>query len=174
MYWIHLGLIPTALLGHSLGEYVAATVAELVSPREALALVVGRALLIRDNLVQGEWGMMAMSPKSWTQIREQAQAEGIVVSAINSVNQLVVSGPRSTLKTLQARVSDCILLDIPYGYHSPQMASIVPAFRAHIAKQRFSKPKFEFVSSVTAERLSSMETGGESHQIGRASCRERV
>ena len=150
---MNLGLVPTAILGHSLGEYVAAAVAEIVPLRGALTLVLRRAQLIREQLPPGEWGMMALSPQTWAQLSEAAAKDGVVVAAVNSPRQLVVSGPLPALRALEEQAPDGTLLAVPYGYHSPQLAPIVPSFLGPISGLYFSTPKFMFVSSVTGRPL---------------------
>ncbi|KAI9508881.1 putative polyketide synthase [Russula earlei] len=103
--WISWGVIPAVVFGHSLGEYVAQTVAGVLSLRDALFLVASRARLMIQNCAPDSTGMMAVniSPVAIGSILKSSEEfYAITISCYNSPDDVVVSGPSAGLQALKA------------------------------------------------------------------------
>src|SRR5205085_2538751 len=99
--WISWGVRPQAMIGHSLGEYVAACLAGVVSLEEALALVAIRGQLF-EQLPSGAMLSVALSEddlRSWMD-------ERLSLAAINGPTQCVVAGPADAIETLATALSE--------------------------------------------------------------------
>ncbi len=142
------GLRPRAVIGHSLGEYVAATVAGVWALDDALALVAERARLISELPP----GAMLGLPFSEADARPYLGAE-LSVGAVNSPTTCVASGPVEAVAALEARLGAegqaARRLPTTHAFHSRMMDAIVPRFRERLAAVRTSPPRIPLVSNVT-------------------------
>ena len=148
--WMSWGVMPNALLGHSLGEYVAATVANIFSLEDALYLVIQRGKLL-ENIAPGQ--MMAIfSPREEV---EEMLNEEISVAAVNSENIVVVSGANAAVEclknSLQERGTKFKLLSATGAFHSPLVTPVLAEYRVHFDKISLNTPRLPIVSSVTGE-----------------------
>ena len=146
--WRQLGVEPDAMLGHSLGEWVAACLAEVFTLDDTLALVA-----LRGQLMQAQpSGAMLAVPLSAG--RAQAQlAGGLSLAADNADGLCVVAGPHDEIDALQARwAADGIAgtrLHTSHAFHSAAMDAVVPAFTSAVAAVPRRAPKLRFVSNLT-------------------------
>jgi acyl transferase domain-containing protein len=146
------GLRPRAVIGHSLGEYVAATVAGVWPLEDALALVAERARLISELPP----GAMLGLPFSEAEARPYLGPE-LSVGAVNSPATCVASGPVEAVAALEARLAGeghaARRLHATHAFHSRMMDPIVPRFRERLAAVRASPPRIPLVSNVTGTWL---------------------
>ncbi|KAG1818621.1 putative polyketide synthase [Suillus subaureus] len=114
--WIHWGLTPSTVVGHSLGEYAALVIAEVLSLEAALFLVASRARLT--------WRMLAirLGEQQINTVLKSGSYSDLSVACVNSDRACVVSGP---LSQLHASDRGARLLDVPYGYHSQAMDPVL-------------------------------------------------
>lgn len=151
-YWLSLGLEPSAMLGHSLGEYVAATLAGVFDLDNALQLVVKRGAL-----------MQAMAPGAMLAVaaseRELADvlAADCELAAVNAERSAVLSGTRERLQTaantLEAHGIACRWLPAQHAFHSAAMEPMLATFRLDVANAGAKAPKRRVVSNVTGTFL---------------------
>jgi acyl transferase domain-containing protein/SAM-dependent methyltransferase len=148
------GITPSAVLGHSLGEYVAACVAGVLVLEDALALVVERARLMQ-SLPAG--GAMAAVFADEARVRGAlAPVAGRVgVAAVNAPESVVISGDaaavRATLATLEAAGVRSKPLSVSHAFHSPLVAPILPALQRAAAATRHQAPRLELISNLTGQ-----------------------
>ncbi len=146
--WISWGIQPSAMIGHSIGEYVAATVAGVFSLEEALMLVATRGQLIQ----QLPSGTMLAAPISAQKISSLLN-EQLSLAAINSPNLCVVSGTEAAVEELQNQLSqqgvDCRRLHTSHAFHSHMMDSILEPFEELLSKIKLNSPKIPVISNVT-------------------------
>jgi acyl transferase domain-containing protein/thioesterase domain-containing protein len=146
--WMAWGIRPCAMIGHSIGEYVAATVAGVFSLEDALLLVATRGKLIQ----QLPPGTMLAVPISAQKIQSLLN-EKLSLAAINSPNSCVVSGAEAAIEELQNRLTeqgvDCRRLHTSHAFHSYMMDSILEPFQDFVSKIKFNSPKIPFISNVT-------------------------
>jgi acyl transferase domain-containing protein len=147
--WISWGIRPAACLGHSLGEYVAAVLAGVMSLEDAIALVAKRGELF-ERLPAGA---MLSVPLSESEVRELSDATGLSVAALNAPELSVLSGGIGAISAaetlLASRSVEARRLHISVAAHSTMIDAIVEEFRAFVATIRLSPPTLPFVSNVT-------------------------
>ncbi|RFU35771.1 hypothetical protein B7463_g566, partial [Scytalidium lignicola] len=132
-FWTSLGLRPSLVIGHSLGEYAALHVAGVLSASDTIYLVGTRAQILVDNCVSGTHSMLAIkeSQSRMMEILGDVTKE-LTVSCVNGPRDTVISGEVS--KILEA--SDILLkegvkntiIDVPFAFHSPQVEPILGSF----------------------------------------------
>ncbi|NMG07611.1 type I polyketide synthase [Brasilonema sp. UFV-L1] len=146
--WMAWGIRPSAMIGHSIGEYVAACLAGVFSLEDALVLVATRGRLIQ----QLPSGTMLAIPLSQKEI-QPLLGEKLSLAAINGSNLCVVSGVEEAVDDLQKQLTDqgvdCRRLHTSHAFHSQMMDSILEPFKQLVSKISLNSPKIPFVSNVT-------------------------
>ncbi|MFB9683537.1 type I polyketide synthase [Amycolatopsis plumensis] len=144
------GLRPAAMLGYSLGEYVAACLAGVLSLPDALALVAKRAELIAA--LPG--GSMAAVPLSGTELAARFDLAGIDIAAVNGPELVVVAGETTAIDRLaqDLRAADlpCRPLRTSHAFHSRMLTPAAAGLTAWIAANvTLSAPELPYLSNVT-------------------------
>jgi amino acid adenylation domain-containing protein len=147
--WQSWGIQPTAMVGHSIGEFVAACLAGVFSLADALQLVAARGKLMWDLPA----GSMLSVRMPVAELEPMLSAE-LSIAAINSRSLCVVSGTTPAIEQLQqvltAKEVVCKLLYTSHAFHSEMMEPIVKPFTKLIASIPLSPPQIPFVSTTTA------------------------
>jgi acyl transferase domain-containing protein len=146
--WAAWGVRPAALLGHSVGEYVAACLAGVLTVEDAMRLVA-----IRGRLMQAmPRGTMVAVEGSEAAV-QAALAPGVWVAAVNGATRWTLGGEPAAMATVAARLQAAGLLVQPlatsHAYHTPQLAGMVEAYVAAVAAVRREPPQVPYVSTVT-------------------------
>jgi acyl transferase domain-containing protein/acyl-CoA synthetase (AMP-forming)/AMP-acid ligase II/acyl carrier protein/short-subunit dehydrogenase len=151
-FWQSININPDAIIGHGLGEYVAACIAGVFSLEDALKLVISRSYLITtlDNN-----GAMATLQCDSEHISKQVKSYGgdLSIAAINSTNNVVVSGEAQQL-TEFLRSNTTIKhkrLNTSKAFHSVLMQPMLFEFKKTLATVKFSKPNINIVSNITGK-----------------------
>ncbi|HEX2201827.1 MAG TPA: amino acid adenylation domain-containing protein [Longimicrobium sp.] len=154
--WESWGVTPEAVIGHSLGEYVAACVAGVLSLEDALALVAARAKAIAA-LPGG--AMLAVTLSA-----EDARAflvEGTAIATVNAPELCVVSGPHEAVEEVRRRVTEAGHLARPlpttHAFHSPMMEPAAAPLSALVAGMTLRAPAIPLVSNVTGTWMTGAE-----------------
>lgn len=154
--WMDWGIVPSALIGHSLGEYVAACISGVLPLAEALSIVMIRAKLLTE-LPPG--AMLAVSAGG-EEIAEYMNGK-VGLAAVNGKNQCVISGEASAIEALRAHLSelniDCRRLQIEAASHSPTVEPILRRFQDALRNVSFNKPRIPYISNVTGTWVDSEE-----------------
>ena len=154
--WMSWGVQPTAMLGHSIGEFVAACLAGVFSLEDALALVTARGRMMED-LPAG--GMLSVR-------LPEAEASKLLnghlsLAAVNSSSLCVVAGPFEALEELEKNLScqgvACRRLVTSHAFHSAMMDPIIEPFTAQVAQVLLSPPQIPFISGVTGTWITAKE-----------------
>jgi acyl transferase domain-containing protein/acyl carrier protein len=152
--WMEWGVRPEAMIGHSIGEYVAATIAGVFSLEDALAVVATRGKLMQP-LPVGSMLAIPLPEKQVQSLLEQQTHGGssIQIAAINTPSSCVVSGSREAIASLQNQLSsqgiECRLLHTSHAFHSQMMEPIVEPFVQAVKKVKLNPPRLRFISNVT-------------------------
>ncbi|GAA3031051.1 type I polyketide synthase [Actinokineospora globicatena] len=151
--WLSWGVRPTILVGHSVGEVVAAAIAGLFDLADAAKLVAARGRLM--GAVSTPGGMVSV-PLPADELAELiAGYPDLAVAAINAPGQSVLSGGEAALTAVTAalveRGVDAKRLTVSHAFHSPLMTEVVDEFRAAIADITFQRPELTLVSTVTGQ-----------------------
>ncbi len=146
--WMTWGLTPRAMLGHSLGEYVAACFAGVFELGDALALVATRGRLMQQ-LPRG--AMLAVLLPA--EAVEPLLGDSLSIAALNGAERTVVSGPTSAITTLQERLNardiGCRRLETSHAFHSSMMDPIQQEFKDRVGAIELQPPKIPFLSNLT-------------------------
>lgn len=146
--WINWGVNPAAMIGHSIGEYVAACLAKVFSLEDALMLVATRGNMMQD-LPEGAMLSIRLPAE---EIEPRLSLE-LSIAAVNSPSLCVVSGQTKEVAALQRELESesviCRRLHTSHAFHSPIMDSIVKPFAEHVKIAKLSEPTIPIVSTVT-------------------------
>ncbi|HVR98966.1 MAG TPA: SDR family NAD(P)-dependent oxidoreductase [Thermoanaerobaculia bacterium] len=146
--WMSWGVRPAAMLGHSIGEYVAACLAGVFELPDALALVVARGRLIQGLPA----GAMLSVPLPEGELVPLLGSQ-TSIAAVNEPSRAVVSGPFEAIeeleRTLAARGVESRRLHTSHAFHSAMMEPVLAPFTAEVAKLKLKAPQIPFVSDVT-------------------------
>jgi amino acid adenylation domain-containing protein len=150
--WMHWGIVPDAMMGHSIGEFAAACLAGVFSLEDAVKLVANRGRMMQD--LPG--GSMLSVRAAEEDVMNRLPA-GCSIAANNGPQLCVASGPHEAIAKLQAELEkDCItckLLVTSHAFHSPMMEAIMEPYRKVVEGVKLSAPRIPIVSTVTAEWL---------------------
>jgi len=147
---IDLGIKPDAMIGHSLGEYVAACVAQVFSYKEGIELVMIRGKLMQ-NMKKGKMLSVRLSRNEITQFLNTE----ICLAAENAHDNCVISGENNAIEKLHAQLNresvQCQLLHTSHAFHSYMMDDMLDDFRKKIESFDLKEPKVPFVSNLTGK-----------------------
>jgi amino acid adenylation domain-containing protein/non-ribosomal peptide synthase protein (TIGR01720 family) len=142
------GIQPKAMVGHSIGEYVAACIAGVMSLEDALDLVAVRGRLMQ-GLPAGAMLSVALSEKEIIPLL----VPGLSIAAINGPLLCVVSGPISDVelceKNLLAQKVTCRRLHTSHAFHSHMMEPILKTFADAVRKTSLQPPSSPYISSMS-------------------------
>lgn len=152
---------PDGVLGYSLGEYVAATVAGVLSLEDAMAVIVKQAGLVREHAPGG--GMLTiLAPLDHFERHPELYA-GTTLASLNFAQNFVVSGARSTLVALKQRLDGLsivsLLLPVEHAFHSPAVQPIEPAFKEFIECIPLRAPRLPLYSAVHGAAVEHCDAG---------------
>ncbi|HEX3377798.1 MAG TPA: beta-ketoacyl synthase N-terminal-like domain-containing protein [Candidatus Acidoferrales bacterium] len=158
--WKSWGIEPSIVLGHSVGEYVAACVAGVYSLADGLKLIVGRARLMQSVSGQG-----AMSAAIADENKVRASLAGletrVSIAALNAPENTVISGYETDLLVAEERLRQAGIrvqrLDVSHAFHSPQMEEMKAAFEQLASGLQFNAPRIRLISSVTGRLVGPQE-----------------
>jgi acyl transferase domain-containing protein len=157
--WQSWGLNPDALIGHSVGEYVAACLAGVFSFEEGLQLVAMRGRLIQS--MQSGSMLAVLLPEE--QLLRRLPV-GIEVAAVNSRQMTVVAGPSDKIATFQASLEAEKLVARPlrtsHAFHSAMMEPAIAPFAAVFEGINLRVPKIPIASTLTGSWLTDSEATG--------------
>lgn len=147
---IRWGIQPEAMIGHSIGEYVAATLAGVFTLDDALAIVAKRGALIQ-SLPTGD---MLFIPKAEEFVTPYL-SDTLSLAVINTPESTVVSGEKSAIADLQKVLEEASIktkiLRTSHAFHSYMMEPILEEFKASFSSITLSTPSIPFISNVTAD-----------------------
>ena len=160
--WSSLGVRPSAVVGHSLGEFAAAHTAGVLSLEDGLRFVVGRGKLMSELSEPGAMAaVFAPASEVAAAVEEQCAASGdqrLAIAADNGAH-LMVSGPSADVEALLARFEAQEVrvrpLEKSAGYHSAMMDPISESVEALVPDIEVGAPSITLVSSMTGQVLES-------------------
>ena len=150
------GLNPTAMIGHSMGEYTAAQLAGVFSLRDALRLVQLRGQLFETVPKDG----MLSVPLSPDELRDLLGSD-LSIAAENAPQLCVASGPVEALRSLERKLEQqdiqCTRVRINIAAHSSMLDGILEEFRQFVASITLAPPTIPFVSNLTGDWIRDSE-----------------
>jgi acyl transferase domain-containing protein len=150
------GIMPAAMVGHSLGEYVAATLSGVFELEDALALVAERARLMQELPP----GSMLAVHLSEDELRPCLRGD-VSLAAVNAPQLSVVSGPTEAIErlvdTFRAEHVDVQVLRTSHAFHSAMMEPIVAPFVEKVSQVPRRPPRIPFISTLTGTWITANE-----------------
>ncbi len=154
--WMEWGIHPQVMIGHSVGEYLAACLAGVFSLEDGLALVAMRGRMMQ----QLDAGTMLAVPLSEDEIGPLLD-EGLSLAAVNLPTQCVVAGPPEMIAALDGRLAEmglvCRRLHTSHAFHSAMMDPIVEPFVERLRMITLQPPRIPFISNVSGTWITADE-----------------
>lgn len=156
---------PAAMIGHSLGEYVAACLAGVFSLKDALHLVRRRGVLMQA-CPNGR--MLAVR----AQVDELLELLGqdLEIAAVNAPDQTVISGTEVEISKLQEQLAEkeisCLALQTSHAFHSKSMDPALADFRETLERIELNAPELDLVSNQSGKWLTASEATSVDYWVG--------
>jgi phthiocerol/phenolphthiocerol synthesis type-I polyketide synthase E len=154
--WMSWGVAPQAMLGHSVGEWVAACLAGVFSLEDALALVAERGQLM-DSLPAGAMTAVPLSEADLVPLL----GDRLALAAVNEPERTVASGPEDAVlaleQTLAARGIECRRLHTSHAFHSAAMEPALAPFAARVRERPRQRPNLPYLSNVSGTWITAGE-----------------
>ena len=154
MLWQSWGVRPAAVLGHSVGEYVAACVAGVFDLETGLKLMAQRGQLMQSLPAAGMMAALLADGETVAALLAP-YGEAVAIAALNGPQNTVVAGERQAVKALlaicQARQIAVIPLTVSHGFHSAQMDPILNVFEQLGRQIPFQPPQIPLVANLTGQ-----------------------
>lgn len=146
--WMHWGLRPAAMIGHSIGEYVAACLAGVFSLEDGLALVAARGRLMQ-SLPRGSMLAVLLTEE---EVSKYLGPE-LSLAVVNGKTACVVAGPDPAIATLEETLTGqgigCRVLPTSHAFHSHMMEPIAGPFVELFKNIKLGSPRIPYLSNVT-------------------------
>ncbi|HEV7326050.1 MAG TPA: amino acid adenylation domain-containing protein [Bosea sp. (in: a-proteobacteria)] len=151
------GLQPSAMIGHSVGEFAAACLAGVFSLEDALSLVAKRGRMMQE--LPGGAMLAVRLPDA--EIAALAR-DGVSVAAINAPGMGVLAGPFEPIEALEAELAQRKVthrrLQTSHAFHSAMIDPLIEPFTEAVAAIRLQAPELPYISGVTGEWVSAEQT----------------
>ncbi len=151
-WWMSHGVVPTAMVGHSVGEFVAATLAGVFSLPDALRLVARRG-----RLMQAQPAGAMLSVRLPLDALQARLPDALSLAAENAPGACVVAGPHEAIAAFQQQLEGegvaCRALKTSHAFHSAMMDAVVPAFRAEVEALVRHAPSLPILSTASGQWL---------------------
>jgi len=150
--WKSWGIVPTIVMGHSVGEYVAACVAGVFTLEDGLKLIAARGRLM--GALPHDGSMVAvMADEMLVQAAIESYPDDVSIAAINGARNVVISGKQETIstivKTFTTEGVKTRPLNVSHAFHSPLMEPMLAEFEQVARQITYSAPQITMVSNVT-------------------------
>lgn len=154
--WRSWGIEPSVVMGHSLGEYVAACVAGVFSLEDGLKLITERGRLVRGLPLNGSMAAIFATPSQMEEFVVDYNGQ-VSIAAINGPESIVLSGVSQSVEAILKRLEDRGIawhrLGVSHAFHSALMDPILDEFEEIISSVRLHPPSIELVSNVTGKAI---------------------
>jgi acyl transferase domain-containing protein/surfactin synthase thioesterase subunit/acyl carrier protein len=151
--WQSLGVAPDAVIGHSVGEFVAACVAGVMSLEDAIKLIGVRARLMQRLPSGGSMASILASEEKIVQVMNALSAQPLSIAAVNAPHSVVVSGEsgavRAFVKSLKAENIAATQLAVSHAFHSSLMEPILDELELAAQEVQFKAPTVPIVANLT-------------------------
>jgi acyl transferase domain-containing protein len=152
----HWGIVPQAMIGYSIGEYVAACLSGVMTLEDALSVIITQSGLFK-KIPHGKMLAVALAEEEVKPFLD----DKISLAAVNGPSTCIVSGPVDEVNKLQKRMQikniDCLLINSLYAYHSAMVEPIINDVVTMVKKINMNAPQIPFISSVTGTWITEKE-----------------
>jgi acyl transferase domain-containing protein len=150
--WRSWGVTPTAVIGHSVGEYVAACVAGVFSLEDGLRLIALRGQLMQ-SLPKGGAMAAVFAPEALVARLIVPHAARLSIACANGPSQTVISGDAAAVEAVCRRLDEQGVqshpLAVSHAFHSPLVEPVLDQFELAARSVRFAAPRIRLISNVT-------------------------
>ncbi|NEP77742.1 MAG: acyltransferase domain-containing protein [Okeania sp. SIO3B3] len=150
--WESWGIKPNIVMGHSVGEYVAATVAGIFSLEDGLKLISARGRLMQQLPAGGEM-VSVMASESKVESLIAPYTDKVAIAAINGPRSIVISGVaeavREIVSSLESEGIKTKQLQVSHAFHSPLMEPMLAEWEAVASQLTYNQPQIPVISNVT-------------------------
>lgn len=158
--WMSWGIKPTVVMGHSVGEYVAACIAGIFILEDGLKLIAERGRLMQSLPADGAMAAIFASEKQVEAILKP-YAKQVSIAAVNGPENIVISGQKTAVQSILDEFSRANIkvrsLVVSHAFHSPLMEPILKPFEEFASTVNYSLPKIDVISNVTGQLVESNE-----------------
>lgn len=162
---IHFGITPKTMIGHSLGEYVAAAISCVFTFEEGLQLIIKRAALM-DKVEEGSM----LAAQGELKVLKEIVPENIEVAAVNTSKSIVFSGTNEEIialkKVFTATKIKNKILNTSHAFHSKSMDVILSEFEAEFNSITLKEPTISYVSNSTGKLITKEEATSVAYWVG--------
>lgn len=148
------GLKPKAVLGHSVGEYVAACIAGVFSVEDGLKLIAKRAQLMQSLPANGAM-LVAFAEKEQIEQVIRGQEDKVAIAAYNGPKNIVISGEKDSVAAIEKQLREQQVrveaLTVSHAFHSPLMEPILKEFADSFSDVELKLPRINLISNLTAK-----------------------
>ncbi|WNG46517.1 acyltransferase domain-containing protein [Archangium minus] len=168
MLWRSWGIEPTVVMGHSVGEYVAACVAGVFSLEDGLRLIAERGRLMSALPRDGEMVAVFASEARVTELLAPV-AHVVSIAAVNGPEEIVISGARDAVhKVVEQLIAEGVKtrrLTVSHAFHSPLMKPMRSAFEEAASRVSYAAPRVRLISNLTGRAAKGTELSQASYWV---------
>ncbi|MBI4995373.1 MAG: SDR family NAD(P)-dependent oxidoreductase [Rhodocyclales bacterium] len=150
--WRSWGVTPSAVIGHSVGEYAAACAAGVLTLEDAARLIAHRGRLMQALPAGGAMAAIFV-PEAEIRLAIAPHAARVSVAAVNGPEQTVISGAADVIDAICRQFVEqgvrCQRLPVSHAFHSPLIDPVLDAFEREAASAKFCAPRLRLVSNLT-------------------------
>ena len=161
--WMYWGIEPQAMIGHSVGEYVAACLSGVLTLKDALSLLAARGHLMQQ-LPEGKMLAVMLSEESL-----RPRLEKVSLAAVNGPDLCVVSGSSAEIEMLVAQLSAEGVMTVPlqtsHAFHSEMMDPILDVYMDLFDTVTLNNPQIPYISNVTGTWITEADATDPSYWI---------
>ncbi|NEP57197.1 MAG: SDR family NAD(P)-dependent oxidoreductase, partial [Symploca sp. SIO2G7] len=152
--WKSWGIKPDVVMGHSVGEYVAATIAGIFSLEDGLKLIATRGKLMQKLPASGAMiSVIAKKSKVLETLKVMSLREEVAIAAINGPESTVISGEAEAIEALATHLESLGIktkqLEVSHAFHSPLMEPMLAEFETVANQITYHQPRILVISNVT-------------------------
>ncbi|WP_218651874.1 type I polyketide synthase [Nostoc sp. C052] len=159
--WRSWGITPDAVIGHSVGEYVAACIAGVFSLEDGLKLIAARGRLMQQLPTEGMM-VSLLAPFAQVQQVTAPYSDWVSIAAINSPESTVISGQIDAVQAIVSQLEKLGVkskqLEVSHAFHSPLMKPMLPEFELIARQITYHQPQLKFISNITGKIATSEVT----------------
>lgn len=164
-FWQNYGITPHIIIGHSIGEIVAATFAGVMTLDEACFLVAQRSKLMHQVNVDGSMLAVLSPQENWI----SSLPTSLDIALYNASSQTVISGLKKDIEAyheyLKQQGIKSIVLNVSHPFHSRYMESCLTSFQNAVKTVSYRKPDFPIIGNIDAKIVNEYTTGYWAKQI---------
>ncbi|KJB86112.1 hypothetical protein AZ66_20705, partial [Paenibacillus sp. E194] len=153
---LELGMKPAGMIGHSIGELAAATVAGVFELKDAVEIV-----RLRGHLMQQQEPGVMLAVMATASMAEPELIPNVWIALENTTNSCVVGGREEAIAQFEAKCEKlgwkAVRVKTSHAFHTPMMEEAAREFEKRLSAYRFNEPRIPIVSNVSGEWVSPSE-----------------